>query len=164
MPNGGIDMSKLCYKVEGDPKTGFITMIIFTFNGDQVDVSDQQLNDTHQIINNESMWRAALQRLPFPPLKMCTFFKRTRAGPWKLGSSWVATSVEYAAMATQVKSEFDRAQAAIHGDKKDDKIAKQIQDLAKAKKQATMTKAREQAALKVAEKKAKRVVNLKIKH
>ena len=161
LAGGGLNWAYGSYRLElGASKT--IKTIKFR-SGDAVDVEGQQLNDDFCVVSNWSDWRAALEKKPFPPLKLHLFFESKAQGPYKFGKPWTASSKEYEVLVGQIDEQYSKDKLKLTGLKKDENVTKELKVLSTERKMASMAKARAEATKKLAEKRTKQVINLKAK-
>ena len=158
---GTLDWTNGSYRIAVDG--GFIQTVTFR-NGDVIDVSSRQINDTFQVAFNWSDWRAALVCKPFPPMKLHLIFKgKDGTGPYKGPKVITPSSEFFLNIVANVHGGVTGERQKASGEQANATLASDLKQITNDSKKVAMQAAKEKAAQKLSEEKSRSVINLNLK-
>mmetsp|Transcript_170336 Transcript_170336/g.540989 ORF Transcript_170336/g.540989 Transcript_170336/m.540989 type:complete len:351 (-) Transcript_170336:85-1137(-) len=110
LPSGQVNWRRGAYTLIFTDKK--LTALTFR-NGDQVVVGGESgVNDDWVLIRNCSDWRCAMERKPFPEIKLPLFFEKDKTGPYRLAKHLSTRAREYSQAVDAAYNAWDAAQKA----------------------------------------------------
>lgn len=163
LASGGLNWKYGAYTLRFDQTK----LVEITFrNGDKAAVpADSGITNDYKLIRNYSDYRAALEKKPFPEIKLALFFERGM-GPYHFPKPFSVRCKEYPALVAEMYAswEDDRAKAGTGNHKEEVAVAEAKETIsrdrnAKRKEQLDAARAKAQAVMKA--KRAKSSISLK---